>query len=189
MRLTPAQVALLRTGEYSSVYVFALAKPAGDGGMPAAETEATATYKWTSASDPITYNSITYSPDGSPTSVEYPDSAPELNDESSTIVLPYPTFTLRTMFDTVGWLGWKLFWRRLIISSIPTFPIRSYRGLITAYSHEGETRDIIIAATGPFAKYDRKSSVYMSPSDQKSRDENDTSMDQVGDKIEIKVGS
>ena len=58
MRLTPAQVALLRTGEYSSVYVFALAKPAGDGGMPAAETEATASYKWTSASDPITYNSI-----------------------------------------------------------------------------------------------------------------------------------
>ena len=178
MRLTPAQVTALRADVVETAYVFALARPA--------QTEATAAHKWTTAGYPITFNGITFTPDNAPIGLDYPESAPEQNDEASSVLAPDPTYAIRGQLDA-GFIGWQLYWRRLVLAN-PIFPIRSYRGVVTGYSSDGDSRDLSIAATGPFQKYSRKSAAFMTGADQRLRDSDDSSLDRVGDKVEIKVG-
>ena len=183
------QIAYLRSNNLRQCYCVALAKPAGPNGMPAAETEATATYKWTTAGRDVTFNGVVYKHNASITSISYPTSQPELNNELSEVSIPDPTYTLRDELDRENYIGWLVFWRRVMMpETIPFFSLRAFRGVLTSPQTDGETRLLTLVATGPFAKYSRLAGGFMSGNDQKRRDINDTSLDRTGDKIEIKVG-
>ena len=161
MRITPAQVAAIRTGNYKSCFVVAVMKPNE-------LTAAAASYKWTTFGRPVTFGGVKYPPHASAISLEQPVSEVNLNDEESRIVVPDLELSMRLDFDRTGHIGWRMSWARVVLSD-PPFAVRRYVGRITAYQSHGDTRDLTISATGPFRRYDQKAGGLMTDRDQRER--------------------